>query len=303
MKTGLIGLGKMGFHLALNLHDKKHEVIGYNRSPERVEAIKKQGIQGANSIAGLLEKLGEERVIWMMVPAGAPVDAVLAELTPHLQPGDLVIDGGNSHYRDTLRRAVKLEEIGVSYMDIGTSGGIEGARHGACMMVGGSSEAFQKVAGMLEDICVPNGVAHVGANGAGHYVKMIHNGIEYGMMQAIGEGFELLDSSSFDVDFKQVAEVWSHGSVIRGWLMDLTTQAFEEDPEMKSIRGVVHASGEGLWTVQEALDLEVPVPVIASSLFVRYRSHQQDTFSGKVVAALRQQFGGHKVEKREESHD
>ncbi|MDW7672363.1 MAG: decarboxylating 6-phosphogluconate dehydrogenase [Bacillota bacterium] len=301
MNIGIIGLGKMGYQLALNMHEQGYDVIGYNRSPEKVKAIQAEGVEGTDSLQDLVDRLDLPRRVWVMVPAGAPVDAVLDELVPLLKAEDLVIDGGNSHYRDTLRRAAELKEKGIHFMDIGTSGGIEGARHGACMMVGGSEEQYRQVEELLRDLCVPGGVAHVGQVGAGHYVKMIHNGIEYGMMQAIGEGFEILREGPFSVDYAQVAEVWRHGSVIRGWLMDLTQQAFQEDPELASIKGVVHASGEGLWSVQEALDLSVPVPVIAASLFTRYRSQQADTFSGKVVAGLRNQFGGHATVKEEES--
>ena len=301
MNIGLIGLGKMGFQLALNMKEQGWEVIGYNRSRDKVEALLSEGIPGTDSLAELVEKLDRPRHLWIMVSAGAPVDAVLDELVPLLAPGDLVIDGGNSHYRDTLRRRKMLEEKAIHMMDIGTSGGIEGARHGACMMVGSSEDVFKDMEPLLKDLCVPGGLAHVGPGGAGHYVKMIHNGIEYGMMQAIGEGFEILREGPFDVNYAQVAEVWRHGSVIRGWLMDLTHQAFLEDPELDTIRGVVHASGEGLWSVQEALDLSVPVPVIAASLFTRYRSQQEDTFSGKVVAGLRNQFGGHATVKKEET--
>jgi len=301
MRMGLIGLGKMGFQLALNLHEKGHEVIGYNRSTDKVEALQQKGLEGTISMEDMVKRLESPRCIWLMVSAGVPVDQVLKELLPLLEEGDLVIDGGNSHYRDTLRRAGELKAKGLRFMDVGTSGGLEGARHGACMMVGGNPGDFQQVEAMLRDICVPGGLAHVGVTGAGHYVKMIHNGIEYGMMQAIGEGFEILKESPFEVDYAQVAEVWRHGSVIRGWLMDLTQKAFAEDPELASIKGVVHASGEGLWSVQEALDLSVPVPVIAASLFTRYRSQQEDTFSGKVVAGLRNQFGGHATVKKEEA--
>ncbi|MEN1760430.1 phosphogluconate dehydrogenase (NAD(+)-dependent, decarboxylating) [Anoxynatronum sibiricum] len=301
MKIGLIGLGKMGFQLALNMQERGQSVIGYNRSLDKVKALQAEGIKGTDSLENLVKQLDHPRRIWIMVSAGAAVDAVLADLTPLLAAGDLVIDGGNSHYRDTLRRAGELKGKGIHFMDIGTSGGIEGARHGACMMVGGSDEDYGQLEEVLRDLCVPGGLAHVGPEGAGHYVKMIHNGIEYGMMQAIGEGFEILKESPFDVDYAQVAEVWRHGSVIRGWLMDLTQKAFQEDPDLASIKGVVHASGEGLWSVQEALDLSVPVPVIAASLFTRYRSQQADTFSGKVVAGLRNQFGGHATVKKEET--
>lgn len=299
MKIGLIGLGKMGYALALNMHEKGHEVVGYNRSQDKVEAIKKEGLTGVKSLEELISELEAPRFIWLMVPAGDPVETVIRDLVPLLENGDTIIDGGNSHYRDTLRRARALEKRGIRLMDIGTSGGIEGARHGACMMVGGRKADYVQIEGMLQDVCTEDGLAHVGPVGSGHYVKMVHNGIEYGMMQAIGEGFEILKESPFDVDYSQVAQVWRHGSVIRGWLMDLTHQAFTEDPELSSIKGVVHASGEGLWSVKEALDLSVPVPVISAALFTRYRSQQEDTFSGKVVAGLREQFGGHSTVKDE----
>ncbi len=299
MKIGLVGLGKMGYALALNMHQKGHQVIGYNRSRDKVDAIKKEGITGAFSLEDLVKQLDKPRVLWMMVPAGDPVEEVLRILAPLLDEGDMIIDGGNSNYKDTLRRAAALEELGISMVDIGTSGGIEGARKGACMMVGGSNDDYHRLESLLQDLCIEDGLAHVGPAGAGHYVKMIHNGIEYGMMQAIGEGFEILKESPFEVDYGKVAQVWRHGSVIRGWLMDLTHKAFVEDPELSSIKGVVHASGEGLWSVQEALELSVPVPVMSASLFTRYRSQQQDTFSGKVVAGLRNQFGGHATVKDE----
>lgn len=300
MQIGIIGLGKMGLQLALNMREQGQDVIGYNRSRDKVVDLLAEEILGTDSLEELVKRLEPPRHFWIMVTAGPPVDGVLKNLLPFLLPGDLVIDGGNSHYRDTLRRAKVLGERGIHLMDIGTSGGIEGARHGACMMVGGSEELFKDMEPVLTPLCVPGGLAHVGPTGAGHYVKMIHNGIEYGMMQAIGEGFEILHESPFEVNYAQVANVWRHGSVIRGWLMDLTHQAFVEDPQLDSIRGVVHASGEGLWSVQEALDLSVPVPVISASLFTRYRSQQEDTFSGKVVAGLRNQFGGHAMVKKEE---
>ncbi|NBG87802.1 phosphogluconate dehydrogenase (NAD(+)-dependent, decarboxylating) [Isachenkonia alkalipeptolytica] len=293
MEIGLLGLGKMGYALALNMHGKGHRVIGYNRSMDRVRSLENEGALGATSLENLVNQLSKPRVVWLMVPAGEAVEEVLRDLLPLLEKGDILIDGGNSNYKDTLRRAEELKSQGIHMMDIGTSGGIEGARHGACMMVGGNQEEYGKLESLLQDICLEDGLAHVGPVGAGHYVKMIHNGIEYGMMQAIGEGFEILKESPFDVDYGQIAQVWRHGSVIRGWLMDLTHKAFVEDPELSSIKGVVHASGEGLWSVQEALALSIPAPVMTAALFTRYRSQQQDTFSGKVVAGLRNQFGGH----------
>ncbi|SHI92944.1 6-phosphogluconate dehydrogenase (decarboxylating) [Geosporobacter subterraneus DSM 17957] len=298
MKIGLIGLGKMGYNLALNLRDRGHEVIAYNRSTDKIKKIEEEeGIKGAFSLETLTGSLEGRKILWMMIPAGPMIDILIESLIPLLKQGDILIDGGNSNYLDTLRRAERLKMEGIDYVDVGTSGGVEGARNGACMMIGATEEVFDYLKPIFQDVCLEKGYAHVGKPGTGHYVKMIHNGIEYGMMQAIGEGFEILEKSGFDFDYKQIAQVWNHGSVIRGWLMELTQKVFEEDPSLKSIKGVIHSSGEGLWTVEEALRLKVPAPVITDSLFVRYRSEQQDTFSGKLIAGLRYQFGGHSVEK------
>jgi 6-phosphogluconate dehydrogenase len=296
MKVGLIGLGRMGFNLALNMRDHGHEVVVYNRSPEKIKEAEKEGIKGAYTIEDLVKKLERRRIIWLMVPAGDPVDEMIEKLVPLLEEHDIIIDGGNSYYKDTLRRYEMLKEKGIDFVDVGTSGGIEGARHGACTMIGAEDEVFKYIEPLIRDISAENGYLHTGKNGSGHFAKMVHNGIEYGMMQAIGEGFEVLEKSQFDFDLKEVARVWSHGSVIRGWLMELMEKAFEKDPKLSGIKGVMHSSGEGLWTVEEALNLKVPVPVIAQSLFMRYRSEQEDTFAGKVVAALRNEFGGHAVE-------
>ncbi|GAB6117525.1 decarboxylating 6-phosphogluconate dehydrogenase [Thermoanaerobacter brockii subsp. lactiethylicus] len=296
MKVGLIGLGRMGFNLALNMRDHGHEVVVYNRSPEKIKEAEKEGIKGAYTIEDLVKNLERRRIIWLMVPAGDPVDEMIEKLVPLLEEHDIIIDGGNSYYKDTLRRYEMLKEKGIDFVDVGTSGGIEGARHGACTMIGAEDEVFKYIEPLIRDISAENGYLHTGKNGSGHFAKMVHNGIEYGMMQAIGEGFEVLEKSQFDFDLKEVARVWSHGSVIRGWLMELMEKAFEKDPKLSGIKGVMHSSGEGLWTVEEALNLKVPVPVIAQSLFMRYRSEQEDTFAGKVVAALRNEFGGHAVE-------
>lgn len=298
MKIGLIGLGRMGYNLALNLKDKNHEVVVFNRTLAKVEEAEKDGLIGAYSIKELVAKLEKPRIIWIMVPAGDPVDQMINNLLPHLDKGDIIIDGGNSNYKDTLRRYEELKAKGFNFVDVGTSGGISGARNGACMMVGAEDKVFKVIEPFIKDACVENGYLHTGANGSGHYVKMIHNGVEYGMLQAIAEGFEILEQSRFDLDFKEIARVWNNGSVIRGWLMELMENAFSKDPKLESIKGIIHSSGEGLWTVQEALEIGVPAHVIASSLFVRYRSFQDDTFSGKVIAALRNEFGGHKVEKK-----
>ena len=295
MKIGLIGLGKMGLNLALNIKDQKHQVIVYNRSYEKVDKAKQLGLTAVYSLQELINSLETPRIIWLMVSAGKAVDQLITSLTPLLNKGDTIIDGGNSNYNDTLRRYTHLKEVGFNFVDIGTSGGTSGARNGACMMVGADNEVFLKLEPLIKDLCVKDGYLHTGRVGSGHYVKMIHNGIEYGMLQAIAEGFEILEKGDFDFNYEKIAKVWNHGSVIRGWLMELMISAFSKDPALSSLKGVVDSSGEGLWTVEEALKVGVPAHIITSSLFVRYRSHQNDTFSGKVIAALRNEFGGHKV--------
>lgn len=298
MKLGLIGLGKMGYNLALNLHDNNHEVIAYNRTSSKTESIEKEGVKGAYSLEDLIAQLPKPRIIWMMLPAGKVIDGMIERLVPLLNEDDILIDGGNSNYHDTLRRGKELEKLKINYVDVGTSGGIDGARNGACMMIGADDDIFKIIEPFIKDSCVEKGYLHTGQKGSGHYVKMIHNGIEYGMLQAMAEGFEILEKSQFELDFKEIARVWNHGSVIRGWLMELMVSAFSKDPKLDNIKGEIRSSGEGLWTVQEALDREVPAHVIASSLFTRYRSFQDDTFSGKVIAALRNEFGGHEVTKK-----
>ncbi|MFC7439957.1 phosphogluconate dehydrogenase (NAD(+)-dependent, decarboxylating) [Laceyella putida] len=299
MRLGMIGLGKMGMNLALNLLDHGHEVVAYDVNPEPAQELATKGAVAASSLTDVVSQLTGPRIIWMMVPAGEPVDHVIHEFVPHLAAGDIVIDGGNSHYKDSLRRGQALAERGIHFMDVGTSGGMAGARQGGCFMIGGNKEAFQIIEPIFRDLAVENGYLYTGEGGSGHFLKMVHNGIEYGMMQAIGEGFEVLDKSQFDYDYEDVARVWAHGSVIRGWLMDLTQNAFSKDPQLEEIRGVMHASGEGQWTVETALELKASAPVIAMSLFMRYRSLEDDTFHGKVVAALRNEFGGHAVVTKE----
>ena len=299
MQIGIIGLGKMGFNLALNLKRNGYDVVANDVNSEFLQNISREGIQTATTLNKLTEKLKDRRVIWMMVPAGAIVDTVIDSLLSHLQPKDILIDGGNSNYKDSKRRYAALKEKEIDYLDCGTSGGTSGALNGACTMIGGDKEVYDYVSKVFEAISVPDGSLYTGAAGSGHFTKMVHNGIEYGMMQSIAEGFEVFEHSEFDIDFKKTAKLFNHGSVIRSWLMELTESAFSKDPQLDSIKGIMHSSGEGKWTLEEALDLGVPTPVIALSIMMRYRSQMQDTFSGKVVAALRNEFGGHAVEKNE----
>ncbi|AID44339.1 6-phosphogluconate dehydrogenase-like protein [Candidatus Arthromitus sp. SFB-mouse-Japan] len=295
MQIGLIGLGRMGFNLALNMRDKGHKVVCFNRSKEKVEEAMKEGLDGVFSIEELVNKLEGRRVIWIMLPAGEIVDKVIDILVPLLNKNDIIIDGGNSNYKDTLERYESLKLKGIDFVDVGTSGGIDGARNGACTMIGAEGEVFSYIEELIRDISVENGYLHCGNNGSGHFVKMVHNGVEYGMMAAIGEGFEILDKSRFDLDLEKVAKVWNHGSVVRGWLMELAENAFRKDPKLDKIQGVMYSSGEGLWTVQEALELKIPATIITQSLLMRYRSEQDDSLTGKLVAALRNEFGGHVV--------
>jgi 6-phosphogluconate dehydrogenase len=298
MKVGLVGLGKMGYNLALNMLDKKHEVVAYDTVQTQVEGISKEGATGVTSLEALVQNLESPRVIIMLVPAGKITGQVIDELAPLLEKGDILIDAGNSNYKDTLARYAQLKEKGIHFVDCGTSGGTEGARYGVCTMVGGDPEALEHITPLFESISVPNGFLKTGAAGSGHFLKMVHNGIEYGMMQAIGEGFEILDKSQFDYDYEAVARVWNNGSVIRSWLMELMENAFSKQPNLENIKGVMHSSGEGIWTVETAMELQASAPVIAMSQFMRFRSLEDDTFHGKVVAALRNEFGGHAVVKK-----
>lgn len=298
MHIGFIGLGKMGFNLVSNLVRHGHTVVGYDINEALVEAVKQEGAQGANSLQDMYNALPEKRVLWLMIPAGSLVDKVIEQLLGFMNPGDVVIDGGNSHYKDSIRRYEYLKQKGIGFLDCGTSGGMSGALNGACTMVGGDPDVIEPLHAVFKDISVEDGYLYTGPAGSGHFTKMVHNGIEYGMMQSIAEGFEVLSKSQFSLDFQAIAKMWNHGSVIRSWLMELTEDAFRKDPNLDSIKGKMFSSGEGRWTLETALDLEVPTPVIALSLLMRYRSLQDDTFTGKVVAALRNEFGGHAVEKK-----
>lgn len=289
MQIGFVGLGRMGGGMVERLRRGGHEVIGYTRNP---------AVSDVGSLAELASKLSAPRVVWVMVPAGDPTEQSIRELAHLLERGDLIMDGGNSNFRDSMRRAAELEERGLLFVDAGTSGGIWGLEKGYCLMVGGSHEAFRRIEPALKTLAPEDGYARVGSSGAGHFTKMVHNGIEYGMLQAYAEGFELLQSSQFQVDFHQVAHLWNQGSVVRSWLLELAERAFAKDPDLSNIRGYVEDSGEGRWTVFEAISEEVPVPAIALSLFGRFASRQEDSFAMKLIAALRNEFGGHGVKTR-----
>jgi 6-phosphogluconate dehydrogenase len=295
----MIGLGKMGGNMSERLLRGGHSVVTYDRSAEVVQRYAKLGATGAASLADVVKQLTAPRVIWIMVPAGDPVDQTIDELRPMLSEGDIIIDGGNSNFRDTMRRAEALRAHGVQFIDCGTSGGIWGLEKGYCLMIGGEQRAVSRCEPIFKTLAPPQGSAHVGPSGAGHYVKMVHNGIEYGMLQAYAEGYEILHASRDfpSIDLHRVAELWQQGSVVRSWLNELAVRAFEKDLSLADIRGFVADSGEGRWTVKEAMDLDVPAPVITLSLLMRFRSRQDDSFSAKVIAALRNEFGGHAVQK------
>jgi 6-phosphogluconate dehydrogenase len=294
MELAIIGLGRMGGNMVLRLLRDGHRVVAYNRSSGPVEQAEAAGAIDAHTVPEAVEQLSRPRVIWMMIPAGA-VTSMVETVLPLMSPGDILIDGGNSNWRDSAERARKAAEHNIKYLDVGVSGGIWGLEIGYCLMVGGGEDAFATVEPAFKSLAPPDGYQHVGPNGAGHFAKMIHNGIEYGMLQAYAEGFEILKSSPYDFDLAGLASLWNHGSVIRSWLLELAERAFTEDPGLESIRGYVEDSGEGRWTVFQAIDEDVPAPVLTMSLMARFRSRQVDSFSAKVVAALRHQFGGHMV--------
>ena len=296
MRLGMIGLGRMGGNMTRRLLRAGHEVVAYDRSADAVQELAGLGAIAAASLADVCAKVTAPRVVWIMVPAGPPVDDTIAALVPHLGKGDIIIDGGNSNFHDTIRRGETLSAGGIEFVDSGTSGGVWGLENGYCLMVGGSKAAVGACEPVFRALAPTDGFAHVGPTGAGHYVKMVHNGIEYGMLQAFAEGFEILHASKhFDIDLHQVAAVWNHGSVVRSWINELAEQAFARSADLAGLRGYVDDSGEGRWTVQEAVDLDVPAPVITLSLLTRLRSRQAESFGAKVIAALRHEFGGHAV--------
>lgn len=304
MKLAMIGLGKMGANMARRLIQDGHEVVGYNLETAVTDKLAEEvNLIPAYSLAEAVEKLAPPRVVWVMVPSGKPTESVVSELGDLLSEGDLVVDGGNSNYKETMRRGTMLAEKGIDFVDVGTSGGIWGLKEGYSMMVGGSETAVASLTPALQTLApgADKGWGHVGPSGAGHFVKMVHNGIEYGLMQAYAEGFEILKAKEeFGLDLHQVSEIWRFGSVVRSWLLDLTANALAEDAELSDIKGFVPDSGEGRWTVFEAIDLDIPAPIITHSLFARFVSRQDESFAAKLLAAMRNQFGGHAVVKAED---
>ena len=302
MELGMIGLGRMGGNMAQRLLGGGHRIVAYDPNTEAVHNMAAQGAVAASSVSELAELVAPPRAVWVMVPDGAPTETTIDALAEQLTPGDVVIDGGNSNYKDSMRRASALKTHGLLFLDAGTSGGVWGLKEGYSLMIGGEPEAFRRLEPVFKTLAPgpDRGYGHVGPAGAGHFVKMVHNGIEYGMMQAYAEGFELMRAKDeLNLDVAQIAEIWRYGSVVRSWLLDLTASALQEDRDLGSLEAYVEDSGEGRWTVQESIDLGVPIPVIALSLQARFRSRQENPFGPRLLAAMRNQFGGHAVKRAE----
>jgi 6-phosphogluconate dehydrogenase len=299
MKIGFVGLGRMGSNMVERLLMHGHEVVVYNRSRGPIEEAAAKGAVASSSLEDLVGKLPAIKVVWLMVPAGDPVDDNISRLRESLAKEDIIIDGGNSNWNDTRKRADDLNETGIELVDCGTSGGIWGLENGYCLMYGGDKRSCDYLEPIFKSLAPENGYIYCGGNGAGHFVKMVHNGIEYGMMQSYAEGFQILEKSPYELDLGGISSVWQHGSVIRSWLLELAERAFSEDPRLEDLEAFVSDSGEGRWTVKAAIDLDVPAPVITNSLYARYQSRDKDSFAMRVLAALRNQFGGHPVKKKE----
>jgi len=297
MEIGMIGLGRMGMNMVLRLLKGGHKVVAYNRTPDKTREVVKKGARGAYSLEELAQVLRPPRIVWLMLPAGKATDEHIAQLSRLLARGDILIEGGNSFYKDDLRHAEELKSYGIHYLDAGVSGGIWGLKIGYCLMIGGEQKIYRRLEPIFKVLAPKDGYLYCGDTGSGHFVKMVHNGIEYGMMAAYGEGFELLQASPFGkkLDLAKVAHLWNQGSVVRSWLLELAESALKKDKNLSSITGYVEDSGEGRWTVQQAVELAVSSPVIACSLFQRFRSRKTDSFADKILAALRQEFGGHAV--------
>jgi 6-phosphogluconate dehydrogenase len=295
MELGFVGLGKMGMNMVTRLRHDQHRVVVFDRSPELITQAEVQGCVGSLSLADLVEKLVPPRAVWIMVPSGDPTEAAVHAVAALLHPGDIIIDGGNTRFHDDVRRAAALKTMGIHYVDVGTSGGIWGLKVGYCLMVGGEEADVDRLAPVFKTLAPENGWAHVGAVGAGHYVKMVHNGIEYSMMQGYAEGFELMSKSEYKLDLARIADLWMHGSVVRSWLLELVASALKEDQKLEKLKGYVQDSGEGRWMVADAIEKAVPVPTLTAALFTRFRSRQEESFAEKMLAALRNAFGGHAV--------
>ena len=295
MELGFIGLGKMGMNMVIRLRRDQHRVVVYDRSSDLIKQAEGHGCVSAASLADLVSKLSAPRAVWVMVPSGAPTEETVHAVAALLKPGDTIIDGGNTRFHDDVRRAAELKKLGLHYVDAGTSGGIWGLTIGYCLMVGGEEAAVQRLAPVFKTLAPENGWAHVGAVGAGHYVKMVHNGIEYSMMQGYAEGFELMAKSEYKLDLARVADLWMHGSVVRSWLLELAAGALKQDPKLEQLKGYVQDSGEGRWMIADAIEKDVPVPTLTTALFTRFRSRQDESFAEKMLAALRNAFGGHAV--------
>jgi 6-phosphogluconate dehydrogenase len=298
MQIGFVGLGKMGGNMVHRiLRDSDHQVVAWNRAPAPVEEAVKLGATGADSLEDLVQKLEKPRHVWLMIPAGAPTQTTIEKLYELLDEGDLIIDGGNSRWTDSAANGATAAQRGIEFVDVGTSGGVWGLQVGYCMMVGGTEDGVGRLSPILDVLAPPDGWGHMGGHGAGHYVKMVHNGVEYGLMQAYAEGFEILHASDYDLDMAKISNLWMQGSVVRSWLLELAVRAFEQEGnDLEAIRGYVQDSGEGRWTVFDAIDKSVPAPVITLSLLQRFASRQDESYAAKVNAALRNQFGGHAVE-------
>jgi 6-phosphogluconate dehydrogenase len=295
MQLGFIGLGRMGLNMVSRLTQGGHHIVAFDRSAEAMSRAATAGAETAASLEALVARLRAPRAIWIMVPAGEPTESTVTALADLLSRGDVIVDGGNTNFHDDVRRAAVLSARQIHYVDAGTSGGIWGLREGYCLMIGGEPEICRGLEPVFRTLAPEHGYLHIGPHGSGHFVKMIHNGIEYGLMQAYAEGFELLQQSEYTIDLAAVAEVWRHGSVVRSWLLDLAARALSEDPGLSQLEAYVEDSGEGRWTVQEAIDRGVPLPAITAALFTRYASRQDNAFAGRFLAALRHQFGGHAV--------
>jgi 6-phosphogluconate dehydrogenase len=298
MELGFIGLGKMGMNMVTRLQQGKHRVVAYDRTTDLTKQAEGVGCTGASSLEDMVSKLKAPRIVWIMVPSGPPTEETVAKVASLLSAGDIIIDGGNSNFHDDVRRGAELKAKNIHYVDAGTSGGIWGLKLGYCLMVGGEKAIVDKLAPIFKTLAPENGWAHMGAHGAGHYVKMVHNGIEYSMMQGYAEGFELMSKSEYKLDLARIADLWMQGSVVRSWLLDLTAGFLKENPKLDGLKGYVQDSGEGRWTILDAIDKAVPVPTLTAAIFTRFRSRQDDSYAEKMLAAMRNAFGGHAVKKR-----